>query len=76
MTYRRLAVCLLLAAGLLPLLSCGNGHSGETYILVSVNVKVPYWQSAGAGFAQAGQQLISLPTASPNSDRITTPASS
>jgi ribose transport system substrate-binding protein len=57
MTYRRLAVCLLLAAGLLPLLSCGNGHSGETYILVSVNIKVPYWQSAGAGFAQAGQQL-------------------
>jgi len=57
MTYRRLAVCLLLAAGLVPLLSCGNEHSGETYILVSVNIKVPYWQSAGAGLAQAGQQL-------------------
>ncbi len=57
MTYRRLAVRLLLAAGLAPLLSCGDQHSGETYILVSVNIKVPYWQSAGAGLAQAGQQL-------------------
>ena len=57
MSCRRPAVCLLLAAALLPLLSCGDQHSGETYILVSVNVKVPYWQSAGAGFAQAGQQL-------------------
>jgi ribose transport system substrate-binding protein len=57
MSYRNLAVCLLLAAGLVPLLSCGTEHSGETYILVSVNLKVPYWQSAAAGFAQAGQQL-------------------
>ena len=57
MSYRRLAVCLLLAAVLVPFLSCGNGHSGETYILVSINLKVPYWQSAGAGFAQAGQEL-------------------
>jgi ribose transport system substrate-binding protein len=57
MTYRRLTVCLLLAAVLVPLLSCGNEHSGETYILVSANIKVPYWQSAGAGLAQAGQQL-------------------
>jgi len=57
MTYRRLAVRLLLAAALLPILSCGDQHSGETYILVSVNIKVPYWQSAGAGLAQAGQQL-------------------
>jgi len=41
----------------LPLLSCGNGHSGETYILISANIKVPYWQSAGAGFGQAANQL-------------------
>jgi len=57
MTYRKLATCLLLAAGLVPLLSCGSEHSGETYIMVSVNLKVPYWQDAAAGFAQAGQQL-------------------
>jgi ribose transport system substrate-binding protein len=47
----------LLAIALLPLLSCGAGHSGETYILVSTNIKVPYWQSAGAGFAQSANQL-------------------
>ncbi len=57
MSFRNLAVCLLLATVLTPLLSCGNEHSGETYILISVNIKVPYWQSAAAGFAQAGQQL-------------------
>jgi ribose transport system substrate-binding protein len=57
MNYLRLGICLLLPVALVPLLSCGNEHSGETYILVSVNIKVPYWQSAGAGFAQAGQQL-------------------
>lgn len=57
MHYRHLGVCLLLPVVLLPLLSCGDQHSGETYILVSVNIKVPYWQSASAGFAQAGQQL-------------------
>jgi ribose transport system substrate-binding protein len=68
MSYRRLAVCLLLAAVLLPLLSCGNEHSGETYVLVSVNIKVPYWQSAGAGFAQAGQQLkVAYMVTGPNS---------
>jgi len=68
MTYRRLAVCLLLAAGLAPLLSCGSEHSGETYILVSVNLKVPYWQSAGAGFAQSGQQLkVAYMVTGPNS---------
>jgi ribose transport system substrate-binding protein len=47
----------LLAIALLPVLSCSGGHSGETYILVSTNIKVPYWQSAGAGFGQAANQL-------------------
>jgi len=40
-----------------PLVSCGGGHSGETYILISTNTKISYWQTAGAGFAQSGQQL-------------------
>jgi ribose transport system substrate-binding protein len=57
MIHPRVAVCLLLAAGLAPLLSCGDEHSGETYVLVAANIKVPYWQSAGAGLAQSGQQL-------------------
>jgi ribose transport system substrate-binding protein len=47
----------VLFAFMLSLLSCGGGHSGETYILVSTNIKVPYWQSAGAGFAQSASQL-------------------
>ena len=47
----------LLTITLLPLLRCSGGHSGETYILISTNIKVPYWQSAGAGFAQAANQL-------------------
>ena len=57
MNSSKYVVCLLLTALLLPLISCGSGHSGENYVLISVNVKVPYWQSAGAGFSQAGQQL-------------------
>ena len=36
---------------------CGSGHSGETYILVTTNVKIPYWQSAAAGFGQAASRL-------------------
>ncbi len=57
MKYRIWAICVLLPVVLAPLLSCGGGHSGETYILISTNIKVPYWQSAGAGFSQSGQQL-------------------
>lgn len=53
----RLVLPSLLAALLGPLLSCGTGHSGETYILISTNIKVPYWQSAGAGFSQSASQL-------------------
>jgi ribose transport system substrate-binding protein len=57
MIHSKLAICLLLAVVFVPLLSCGGGHSGENYILISANVKVPYWQSAGAGFTQSAGQL-------------------
>lgn len=53
----RTSYCLLIVLVLAPLLSCGGGHSGETYMLISTNVKVPYWQSAGSGFEQAADQL-------------------
>jgi ribose transport system substrate-binding protein len=53
---RILSLSLLLGSGLF-LLSCGTGHSGETYVLVSTNIKVPYWQSAAAGFGQAAGRL-------------------
>src|SRR3954470_14778661 len=57
MNYRSLALLLLLAALVIVLPSCGNGHSGETYILISTNIKVPYWQSASAGLGQAATHL-------------------
>jgi ribose transport system substrate-binding protein len=57
MNYRGLVLSIASAILLVPFLSCGGGHSGETYLLISTNIKVPYWQSAGAGFAQSAQQL-------------------
>ncbi|HTR64912.1 MAG TPA: substrate-binding domain-containing protein [Terriglobales bacterium] len=42
---------------LLPILSCGSAHdSGERYFLVVANLKVPYWQTAQAGFMQQAVQ--------------------
>lgn len=49
-----LAVTLTFTAAL----SCGSGHeSDEYYVLVSANLQVPYWQTAGAGFSKAAAQL-------------------
>jgi ribose transport system substrate-binding protein len=56
MKNRGLALCVVFAL-LIIAASCGTGHSGETYLLIAVNVKIPYWQTAGAGFSQAAQQL-------------------
>ena len=53
----RFAICFLLASATLPLLSCSGGHSGETYVFISTNIKVPYWQNAAAGFGQSAEQL-------------------
>jgi ribose transport system substrate-binding protein len=40
-----------------PMLSCGSEHSAdERYFLVTTNLKLPYWQSAGAGFVQEAKQ--------------------
>ena len=40
------------------LLSCGSAHdSDEFYVLVSANLQVPYWKTAGAGFANAAGQF-------------------
>jgi ribose transport system substrate-binding protein len=49
-------ICLTLL--LIPFLSCGSAHdSDEYYVLVSANLQVPYWQTAGAGFAKAADQF-------------------
>jgi ribose transport system substrate-binding protein len=42
---------------LLSATACGTGHSGETYMLIAANVKIPYWQTAAAGFGKAAGQL-------------------
>jgi len=49
----------LLAAALLLLYGCGSSpHSPEErYFLVASNIKVPYWQEAGAGLSKAARQL-------------------
>jgi ribose transport system substrate-binding protein len=57
MKLRNRAPLPLIVALVSLLASCGGGHSGETYIFISTNIKIPYWQSAAAGFSQAGQQL-------------------
>ena len=49
------AACAVL---LLPLLSCGSGHSSdEYYVLVSANLQIPYWKAAAAGFSNAASPL-------------------
>jgi ribose transport system substrate-binding protein len=57
MNFRLCAICVLLVVLVLPIANCGGSHSGESYVLIAVNVKIPYWQSAAAGFSQAAQQL-------------------
>lgn len=52
------AAMLVLGALLLLLAGCGERHAAEeTYILVSANVKVPYWQNAEAGLFAAAREL-------------------
>jgi len=43
----------------LPLLNCGGARHGaeEKYVLVATNIKLEYWQSAGAGLHRAAAQL-------------------
>ena len=39
------------------LLSCGSSHtSDEYYVMVAANLQVPYWKTAGAGFAHAATE--------------------
>jgi len=43
---------------LVVVLSCGGSHdSDEFYVLVSANLQVPYWKTAGAGFTNAAGQF-------------------
>jgi ribose transport system substrate-binding protein len=53
----RLCFVILLGLTIVPITACGNGHSGETYMLISNNIKVPYWQIAAGGWLQSANQL-------------------
>jgi ribose transport system substrate-binding protein len=55
---RRLFHSLCVAVLLVTVLSCGAAHDAdEYYVFVSSNLQVPYWQTAGAGFAKAAGPL-------------------
>jgi len=46
------------AALVMIVLSCGNLHdSDEYFVLVSSNLQVPYWKTAGTGFSNAASQF-------------------
>jgi len=50
--------CILLCFTLLMLAGCGDRHDAdEKYVLVSANIQVPYWKTAGEGFIQAASQM-------------------
>ena len=39
------------------LLSCGSAHTSDEYfVLVSTNLQLPYWKTAGTGFAKAAAE--------------------
>jgi ribose transport system substrate-binding protein len=45
------------AALSLALLSCGGAHTSDEYfVLVSTNLQLPYWKTAGNGFSNAAAQ--------------------
>jgi len=51
------AVSLAVALSLF-LLSCGSAHEAdENYYLISANIQVPYWKTAGAGFIDAARDM-------------------
>ena len=46
------------AAMSVSLLSCGSAHEAEeNYYLISANIQVPYWKTAGAGFMDAARDM-------------------
>lgn len=50
------AVSTVLAAGLLLLVGCPRHSINEKYYLVATNIRLPYWQTAAAGFSKAASE--------------------
>ncbi|MFZ0954121.1 MAG: substrate-binding domain-containing protein [Candidatus Sulfotelmatobacter sp.] len=56
--FPKLASLFSVAFLITALLSCGSAHEAdEYYVFVAANIQVPYWQTAGAGFARAAAQM-------------------
>ena len=54
----KLLSLLVLTALQIVAVGCGSRHdSDENYYLVATNIKLPYWEAAGAGFSAAASQL-------------------
>ena len=54
----KLIALTLFSVSFLPLLSCGSAHDAdEKYFLISANLQVPYWKTAGAGFTDSASQM-------------------
>ncbi len=55
---RRILHSAAVAVLLVLLLSCGSAHdSDEYFVLVSANLQVSYWKTAGSGFSNAAAQM-------------------
>jgi ribose transport system substrate-binding protein len=54
--FTRFLVLALVAVTISLLVGCSRHDNNERYILVTVNSKLPYWQTAAAGLAKAGAQ--------------------
>jgi ribose transport system substrate-binding protein len=54
--YVRIVFLVALAVTMSLLVGCSRHDNNERYILVTVNSKLPYWQTAAAGLAKAAAQ--------------------
>jgi ribose transport system substrate-binding protein len=52
----RILAVMSVAAALVLLVGCSRHDNNERYILVTVNSKLPYWQTAAAGLAKSAAQ--------------------
>ncbi|HEX6466157.1 MAG TPA: substrate-binding domain-containing protein, partial [Terriglobales bacterium] len=54
----KLLLSLVIVALTLSLAGCGRHESNEKYYLIAANIKLPYWQTAGAGLRAATGQMF------------------
>src|SRR2546421_10335869 len=57
MNQHKLVAFVLTSILFLPLLSCGGHDADEKYFLISANIKIPYWEMAGAGPSPGASHL-------------------